>query len=700
MITITEQIDEQSLLETLERNIDAADTYANSEVGEQRDRAHRYYYGEPLGNEIKGRSHHVSMDVFDAVEAVKAMMLETFSADRNICKFDPQTPEDVMGARKATALVNWIFYRQNPGYKILNDVIHDALVAKTGIVKRYYKNDYRYETEEFTGLDEATFSVMVSDPSVEIVSLEESVEQMAQQDPQTGQVMGMSVSMYSGEIRRRIDTSKVCIEAVEPEDFLISPRATNVEDADFCSYRTARTRGELLSEGFDPEIVARLDEEDMLKEDGSLGRDSIDSFRKDATLLDDDEDRQYVTVYESYIKKHDPSLNECVYFKCIHSRRVMLDMEMVSEMPFRAFCPFPLPHRFYGMSLADVIVDLQKTMSSLKRGVVDHLFLTTTSRWVANLSLVKNPRDLLDNRVGAVIDVNSPNPEAVVRPLPTPPMNGGVYTAIEGFEQEKEARSGASRMSRGLDSSVISKQNSSDLINQFMNASNRRIMVMCRNFAENFLKPLMFDLYRLAVRYERGEKLVQLDGQFVPVDPALMKDRTEMSVAVALTPEEQMKEAQMLLSLDQQFTMNPNDTTLGGLYNQPQRHALLMRAFELMNIKSANQFLADPNTPEFQQMQAQQQEQAQLAQAKQEEIAKFNAGITARQVAVMEGQLELEVVKEQNRMLLEMEKQEFHEETEESRLVMDAEKTKHDMMMRDEELELEKTQKRNVSIGS
>ena len=95
-------IDEKELLSVLERNIDAADTYANSEVGAQRDKGHRYYYGEPMGNEVRGRSHHVSMDVFDAVEAVKSMMLETFSADRNICRFDAQGPEDDAAAKAAT----------------------------------------------------------------------------------------------------------------------------------------------------------------------------------------------------------------------------------------------------------------------------------------------------------------------------------------------------------------------------------------------------------------------------------------------------------------------------------------------------------------------------------------------------------------------------------------------------------------------
>ena len=68
---------------------------------------------------------------------------------------------------------------------------------------------------------------------------------------------------------------------MEPEDFLINPRAKTVQDSDFCSHRMARTRGELLAEGFDPDVVAKLDEEDMLKEDGSIGRDSVDSFRHD-----------------------------------------------------------------------------------------------------------------------------------------------------------------------------------------------------------------------------------------------------------------------------------------------------------------------------------------------------------------------------------------------------------------------------------
>ena len=697
-MNIATDIDDNELLATLENSINAADSYAESEIGEQRDKGHRYYYGQPLGNERAGRSQHVSMDVFDGIESVKSLMMDCFTADRNVCRFDPQTAEDFVPAKMATALTNYIFYRENNGSKVLHDVIHDALIAKTGIVKRYYKNYYEYEEETFEGLDEASFSMLASDPAVTIMEIAEEAVMAQVQDPQTGETVAIQQTMYSGEIARKIDKSKVCIEVIPPEDFLITPRATDENDADFCSHRTSRTRGELLSEGYDPETVAKLQEDKDLHEDGSLGRDSVDNYRHDdADEVDDD--RKYVTIYESYLKKYRSDLKKCVYLKVLHSRSTMLDVEMVSEKPFRYFTPFPLPHRFHGMSLADVLCDIQKTQSSLKRGVVDHTFMTNTSRFIANLSLVKNPRDLLDNRVGAVIDVNSPNPESVVRPMPMPNLSGTVFQAIESLETEKEARSGMSRMARGMDSTVVSKQNSSDLITQFMNASNRRIMVMARNLAENFLKPLMFDLYKLAVENEKQEKMVQLDGQFVPVNPQFLGDRTEMTVAVALTPEEQAQEAQMLLSLDQQFTMNPQDPSLGGMYGASQRHAMLSRAFELLNIKSADMYLFNPNSPEFQQMQQQQQQSQQEAELKQQQQLEFNADITSRQVSVMEGQLELDIMKEQHKMVLETQKQEHVEEEKDSRLLMAVEKQNHDMEMSEKELALEKVQNRNVSIG-
>ena len=645
-------LEESELLSLLERNLDAADTYTESLVGEQRDKSHRYYFGEPLGNEKPGRSQHVSRDVFDAVESTKALLLDTFTADRRVVEFTPETNEDIEAARQATEFVNYIFYRQNNGFKVLQDTIHDGLVSKLGVVKRWYDKRYSYTEEDFADLDEAQFVMLASDPDVEITTLDQTVVQPEMVDPMTGTVVMPAITTYSGELKRRIDKSQVRIDNLEPEKLYISPRAKTLEDADFVSYRYEKEIGELLEDGYDPEKVEDLDEELDTYRDSTQGRDSYDEFSAETSMRDDHPNRTYVTIYESYIRIYDPKVESRCTFKVVHSRRSLLDVEKVESHPFRGWCPFPVPHKAVGLSLADVTMDLQKSQSTLKRSVIDNAFLTNTSRWVANLSLVRNPRDLIDNKLGAVIDVNAMDPSSVVQPLNTPQISANVFTTMELLEQEKEARSGSSRMSKGLDSDVVSKQNSNDMVTRYMNASNRRTMVMARNFAESFLMPLMFDLYRLAIENDSQPRMIQLSGKFVPIDPKQLRERTEMSVAVALTPDARAAEARTLTMLDQMWTANPQDPTLNGMYQTQQRFALLARAIDLMGLKGGDKYLLSPMSPEYQQgqqqnaqQQQQQQQMAQQIEFKKLELDERKVMVSERGAAVAEEQLVLEAEK-------------------------------------------------------
>jgi hypothetical protein len=645
-------LEESELLSLLERNLDAADTYTESLVGEQRDKSHRYYFGEPLGNEKPGRSQHVSRDVFDAVESTKALLLDTFTADRRVVEFTPETNEDIEAARQATEFVNYLFYRQNNGFKVLQDTIHDGLVSKLGVVKRWYDKRYSYIQEDFADLDEAQFVMLASDPDVEITTLDQTVVQPEMVDPMTGMVVMPAVTTYTGELKRRIDKSQVRVDNLEPEKLYISPRAKTLEDADFVSYRYEKEIGELLEDGYDPEKVEDLDEELDTYRDSTLGRDSYDEFSAETSMRDDHPNRSYVTIYESYIRIYDPEVESRCTYKVVHSRRTLLDMEKVESHPFRGWCPFPVPHKAIGLSLADVTMDLQKSQSTLKRSVIDNAFLTNTSRWVANLSLVRNPRDLIDNKLGAVIDVNAMDPSSVVQPLNTPQISANVFTTMELLEQEKESRSGSSRMSKGLDSDVVSKQNSSDMITRYMNASNRRTMVMARNFAESFLKPLMFDLYRLAIENDSQPRMIELSGKFVPIDPKQLRERTEMDVAVALTPDARAAEARTLTMLDQMWTANPQDPTLNGMYQTQQRFALLARAVDLMGLKGGDKYLMSPMSPEYQQgqqqnaQQAEQQKQmAQQIEFKKLELDERKVVVDERGAAVAEEKLVLEAEK-------------------------------------------------------
>ena len=653
----TEELTEEELLALLEQNLESADTYTESLIGEQREKAHRYYYGEPLGNEIKGRSQHVSRDVFDAVESTKALMLDTFTADRRVVEFMPQTNQDVEKARQATAWVNYLFYRQNEGYQILHDTVHDGLVAKLGVVKRWWDSRVTYTEERFAGLSEPEFVGLASQPDVEITEIEQETLQEAVVDPVNGMLVAPAVTIYGGKLKRRIDKSQVRVVNCEPERLYISPRAKSLADADFVSYRHEKEIGELLEDGYDPEKVEKLDEEMDPYRDSTTGRDSYDEFSENTRMSDDHPNRSFVTVYESYIRIYDPAVDARCTAKVIHSKRVLLDMEKVESHPFRGWCPFPIPHKAVGLSLADVLLDIQKSQSSLKRSVIDNAFMTNTTRWLANLSLVRNPRDLIDNKVGAVIDVNAMDPTSVVQPLNTPQISPNVFTTMELLEQEKEQRSGSSRMSKGLDSDVVSKQNSSDLITRYMNASNRRTMVMARNFAECFLKPLMYDLYRLSIENDTQPKMIQLEGQFVQIDPRELYDRTEMEVAVALTPDARAAEARTLTMLDQMWTANPQDPTLGGMYQVPQRYALLARAMDLMGLKGADKYLLSPMSPEYQQGQQQQQQMAKQREQMAQQFEMKKIELEERKVVVDEQKGQIDAAKlqiDEDRLLLDI----------------------------------------------
>ena len=65
-----------------------------------------YYYGDPFGNEVEGRSKVVSTDVYDVIEWMMPSLMRVFSSGDDLGRFDPQGPEDVKAAKQETEYVN------------------------------------------------------------------------------------------------------------------------------------------------------------------------------------------------------------------------------------------------------------------------------------------------------------------------------------------------------------------------------------------------------------------------------------------------------------------------------------------------------------------------------------------------------------------------------------------------------------------
>jgi hypothetical protein len=181
----------------------------DSRLSKERERVLNYYNGKLPRPQHAGSSTYVSTDVYDAVEMAKAQLLEVFGAGDDIAQFDPDQDMAVEDCRIATEYARYVIYRDNEGFKIFGDVIHDGLTARVGIVQIYWDEHYEYNEETFEGLS--------YDDAMGLASQEDIDEFDGSLDEQT--------QTFKGTLTRKYDCSKVVIDTVPPEEFLVEARA-------------------------------------------------------------------------------------------------------------------------------------------------------------------------------------------------------------------------------------------------------------------------------------------------------------------------------------------------------------------------------------------------------------------------------------------------------------------------------------------
>ncbi len=96
-------------------------------------------------------------------------LMEIFAGADEVVRFEPVGPEDVKASEQETDYVNKVFMQDNDGFMTLYAMIKDALLSKTGIVKTWWEKSEECEEETYLDLDDATFTMLVSDRNFVIV---------------------------------------------------------------------------------------------------------------------------------------------------------------------------------------------------------------------------------------------------------------------------------------------------------------------------------------------------------------------------------------------------------------------------------------------------------------------------------------------------------------------------------------------------
>jgi hypothetical protein len=608
--------DESLLITAIEQHEAQAETYGN--LQQDRTEALKYYKGEPLGNEVEGRSQVIYRSVFDTVEWIKPQLADIFTSGEDIVSFSPRGPEDVKGAEQETDYTNYIITERNPWFEVFLTWCHDALVQKVGYVKAYWDDSFETITETYENLTDDEFQALLQNDDIEIKDHQETLVSF---DPAGAYV----VKTHTCTVERKKPENFVRIENLAPEHVRVSQNARKVSlqdrRVDFVEHRERKTISELREEGFD------------VADDITDGGDSSDDWEQalrdeynpfvDADEPTTDPAMRRVWVRECWIRFDKNKDGKAELLHVIVVGTTVLLCEEADLIPIVALCPIPQAHQHYGYSVADAVMDLQRIQTALLRGALDNQYLSNNGRYGINQNTV-NLDDMLDSRAGGVVRVDG-DPNAHIAPL-THPTNGQVaIPMLEYVEKLASRRTGVNEMSQGLDPNALNNQAGANANSQMMSAAMQRIRFIARVFAEIGVRPLFQVVHALSLKHSRQAEVVQMRGEWVPVNPREWVKRRDMTVNLTLGTGDKPQQIMML----QQIGMAQKEGLAIGIAHPKHLHHTATRLTKLMGHKDVENFWAQP--PEGP-VQPPQDPKLQIEQMRQQaEVQKFQAEAQLKQ---------------------------------------------------------------------
>tara|TARA_R110002020_G_scaffold20804_4_gene70635 strand:+ start:934 stop:2889 length:1956 start_codon:yes stop_codon:yes gene_type:complete len=578
---MAQKITEEELLTRIKGEITDALGYSDT-LSVQREKAMEYYYALPFGNEVEGRSQFVDSTVQDTIEWIKPSLMRIFASGDEMVKFNPVGPEDVAMAKQATDYVNHVFTKDNKGWEILYSWFTDALMQKNGIVKVWWDEYDDIQREEYRGLDEIGFEALIAPDGVEVVEHTEYPE---------GEYM-----LHDVVITRDTYSGKIRVENVPPDEFLIARESKNIEDARFICHRVEKTLSQLREMYPDQDLVPEELGGGFNEDEYSAERLARYEFDKSAKYwsgswsgsAEADESLRTYWLHESFIRTDYNSDGIAELRKVCTVGDYVLANEEIDEIPFVSLCPIKIPHKFFGLSVADLVMDLQLMKSTLMRNLMDNMYNQNFGRY-AVLEGQANLDDLLTQRPGGVVRVKSPN---AITPLATPPLEPYTFQMLEYLDSVRESRAGVSRMSQGLDQNALTSHTTATAVNAVMTASQSRVELIARNFAETGVKELMERIYQLLLKNQDKERVVMLRNEWVPVRPDAWNDKSDCTVSVALgngNKDQQLSHLTVML----QFA---GDAMRGGLpiVNMQNMYNIGSAMIKNMGFQNVDDFLTNP----------------------------------------------------------------------------------------------------------
>lgn len=482
----------------------------------------RAYNGEPYGDEEEGRSQVVTRDVAEVIDHMEVSVLRTFVSGDKVVEFEPDSSEMAQAADDATETIDRQFSRK--GYQLLHDWFKEGNISVLGIVKTVAER--KRKRVEFQTLDPEGEGAIEADVIAEV----------------EGITLYNAVRLEEGEVQFKD-------YLVPLEEFRVSPDTRDLDDAAYVAHATPKMLSELVEMGFDKEAVEGIQgDPDIHSELGSARDDHLSMWggdRKGAL--------RKVILMEEYVR-FDADGDGIAELLCIHRvGSTILKVEPIDYQPFVIYCPFPMPGRLAGHSLAEKVTDIQRVRTVLRRLHLDGLYCNLAPGYIVGDSAVNENTydDLLTVRPNRIIRAKI---ASEIKPENKNDVSPAALAALESMTGERESRTGITRLNQGLDADALNKTATGTALMQAQGQQMEEYLA--RNFAEAVARLMRLKL-KLLARYGKPME-VRVDGQFRTVDPSQWPEDMDVAIRVGLgsgKKETRLQNRMMLLQIQRECMM-------------------------------------------------------------------------------------------------------------------------------------------------
>ena len=558
------------------------------------------YLGRNIDPAPDGQSNVVDRTVFETIQWILPSLCRIFANGDDVVSIAAENEADVPSAKQEAAYLNHVLVRKLPWFELFLEWATDALLTKNAYFLAYPDKVQKVNIEEYTDQTKIGVAYLLQDPTVQLIDVHTKpapdlppdivMDPTTGQpiiDPTTQQPLTKPAQLFDVKIRKRGEDKKVCVRVLPPERIKVDQRAfswrVSDERTNYFEYWEETTLSELRDAGFDVPTDIADDPEIWTQED--YARDTFGERRLERYKPSDPSMRR-VKARMIWIRCDYDGDGQAELLKVLRVGRRILDMEEVERIPVASAVACPLPHRHYGLSVADQTMDIQRIKTTILREGLDNLYLSNNPQKVLNESMVAL-EDALISRPGGIIRAQDPN---AIRYEEHPFVFPQAMQGLEYMDQIRESRTGTNRYFTGIDQNSLNKTATG--LQTMTSMAAQRVEQIARVLALG-IEDLASIVHEIILKQGHKRETIQLEGNWVDVNPGEWRRRNSFKISVAFSAGNKDAQIQRLATvLNQQEQM----LELGLPVVTPQNiYETLIELAKASDFSSPERFFTDPS---------------------------------------------------------------------------------------------------------